>query len=209
MRQSTRQRILQEAELLFARHGYASTSVREITEAADANLAAVNYHFGSKENLLIELLDRVVAPINEQRLELLDEMEAKGAPEVDEVLTAFLLPDLQVLHELRDRDPDLPRFVSRMYSEGSDLMTQVIGRQFAETQRRFLTAFERVLPELAREEIAWRLHCLVGIILYLFADMEIAGIGSMVRPDPKRNLDRLLTVTVPMMTAPMERTEGP
>lgn len=201
MAEGTREGIIREAELLFARKGYEGTSVREITQAAGVNLAAVNYHFGSKEKLLVELLDRVVAPINRERMRLLDEAEEAGEADVEELLAAFLLPDLHVLDELRSRDPDLPRFVSRMYSEGSELMIEVMGRQFAETQRRFFSAFHRCLPGLSRDEIAWRLHCIVGIVLYLFAGVEGPGIGPMVGPEPEDNLSRLLAVTVPLMTA--------
>lgn len=189
--------------MLFAREGYAATSLRQITEAAGVNIAAVNYHFGSKENLLIEILDQVVTPINTERLQLLDQAEAADTLDVAQILTAFLLPDLHALDELRRRDPELPRFVSRMYSENTELMDQVIGRQFAEAQRRFYTAFQQVLPHLSLDEIAWRLHCVVGIVLYLFAGVEASGTPPMTGPDPEKNLARVLTVTAPLMTAPM------
>jgi AcrR family transcriptional regulator len=202
MSEETRERILRAAEVLFARDGYAATSLRQITDTAGVNIASVNYHFGSKENLLTEILDRVVGPINAERLDLLDAAQAEGIPDVNEVLTAFLLPDLHVLHELRARDPELPRFVSRMYTEGSGLMEQVMGRQFAETQRRFYAAFQVALPDLGANEIGWRLGCVVGIIVYLFAGVEARGMSSMIGPDPEKDLAWLLSVTVPLMTAP-------
>lgn len=202
MAEKTKELIVRAAEVLFAREGYSGTSLRQITEAADVNIAAVNYHFGSKENLLIEILDRVVVPINDERLELLDAAETEGTPDVSGVLTAFLLPDLHALHKLRSRDPSLPRFVSRMYSENSELMGRVVGRQFAEIQRRFYSAFGSALPELTPDEIAWRLNCVVGIVVYLFAGIEAPGMASMAGPDVEENLSRLLAVTVALMTAP-------
>lgn len=202
MAEQTREQILQAAESLFARAGYANTSLRQITDAAGANIAAVNYHFSSKENLLIEILDRIVVPLNDARLELLDDLEAEGTPSAEQILTAFLLPDLQLIQKLRARDPALPRFVSRMYSEASDLMSRVIGRQFAVTQERFYDAFSRALPHLSSEDIAWRLHCVVGIVLYLFASVEAPGMSPMVTDDLARDLGRLLDATVPLMTAP-------
>lgn len=197
---TTRESIVSAAELLFARHGYAATSMRDITEAAGVNIAAVNYHFGSKERLLIEILDQVVGPINTRRVELLDEIEARGEPDAEQVLTAFLRPDLEVLSELRSRDPELPRFVSRMYSEGSELMNQVIGRQFAETQRRFHLAFSTALPNLSAEEIAWRIYCIVGIVVYLFAGVVVPN-GPQIGDDVDHDLERLIEVTLPMMIA--------
>ena len=142
----------------------------------------------------------MVGPINTQRLELLDEAESAGTPDIREVLTAFLLPDLRVLDELKSRDPSLPRFVSRMYSEGSDLMHEVMGRQFAETRLRFYAAFGRALPEMTSEQIAWRLHCVVGIVLYLFAEIELPGMAPMLGSDIEQNLEQLLEVTIPLMT---------
>ena len=203
MNEDTRERIIRAAEVLFARNGYSATSLRQITDTAGVNIAAVNYHFGTKENLLTEILDRVVGPINAERLDLLDQAEATGSPGLTEVLTAFLVPDLHVLDRLRARDPELPRFVSRMYTEGSGLMEQMMGRQFAETQRRFYTAFRNALPHLGPEEIVWRLGCVVGIIVYLFAGVETSGMPSMIGADPDQNLARLLSVTVPVMTAPV------
>lgn len=200
----TRAQILGAAEVLFAREGYANTSLRQITELAGANLAAVNYHFGSKEKLLIEILDRVIAPITEERIRLLDEVESTGTPDLSQLLTAFLLPDLHVIAELKERDPSLPNFVSRMYSEGSDLMAEVMGRQFAEAQTRFYAAFARALPQFSQDEIGWRLQCIVGIVVYLFASVEASGMPPMLGADVDRDLRRLLSVTVPFMSAPAE-----
>ena len=208
MSEKTRERIVRAAEVLFAREGYAATSLRHITSEAGVNLAAVNYHFGSKENLLGEILDRVVGPINAERLQLLDEAEAGGVPDVTAVLRAFLLPDLHVLDGLRRRDPELPRFVSRMYTEGSELMNEMMGRQFAETRRRFSAAFRNAAPGLGSEEIAWRMGCVVGIVVYLFAGVVASGMPDLIRDSPEENLDRLLAVTVPLMTAPVAEVAG-
>ena len=203
----TSQRLLESAERLFARHGYAGTSLRDITADADANVAAVNYHFGSKEGLLTAVLDRVVGGINDERLEMLDAAEAAATPDppsVEAILAAFLLPDLHTLETLRERDPMLPRFVSRIYAEGSDLMNEMMGRQFAEVRRRFYTALEVALPDLDPEEISWRMHLVVGIVLYLFAGVDPPGMPAMVT-GARPTLDRLLAVIVPMMTAPTRR----
>jgi hypothetical protein len=89
-----------------------------------------------------------------------------------------------------------------MYTEGSGLMEKVMGRQFAETQRHFYTAFQTALPDLGAVEIGWRLGCVVGIIVYLFAGVEVRGMASLIGIDPQENLARLLSVTVPLMTAP-------
>src|SRR5690606_34005678 len=75
---STREAILDSAEALFARQGHDGTSMRQITSEAGVNLAAVNYHFGSKEALVQAVLKRRLAVLNHERLRLLDELEARA-----------------------------------------------------------------------------------------------------------------------------------
>src|SRR3546814_15414108 len=78
---STREIILDTAEALFARQGHDGTSMRQITSEAGVNLAAVNYHFGSKEALVQAVLKRRLAILNQERLRLLDELETQAAGE--------------------------------------------------------------------------------------------------------------------------------
>src|ERR687891_1473936 len=92
-RGSTRERILDAAEQRFSEEGFAGTSLREITALAGVNVAAVNYHFGSKEELLRAVLSRIVEPVNRERLELLQRAEEAAAPHpspVEAILEAFL-----------------------------------------------------------------------------------------------------------------------
>lgn len=198
---ATKDLIIESAEVLFAVNGYQGTSLRDITERAGVNVAAVNYHFGSKEGLLADLLDRIISPINDERLALL---EANEAHDVESVLTAFLLPDLHALEELRDRNPDLPRFVSRMYSENSPLMHRVIGAQFAEVGKQFGAAFAEALPDFDEAEISFRLSCVVGIVVYLFAGVQAPGMSPLATGSTNEDLARLLSVTRSIMTAPVE-----
>src|SRR3546814_3154877 len=78
---STREAILDTAETLFAQQGHDGTSMRQITSEAGVNLAAVNYHFGSKEALVQAVLKRRLAILNQERLRLLDELETQAAGE--------------------------------------------------------------------------------------------------------------------------------
>ena len=96
---NTRQRILDAAEKLFARHGFESTSLRSIIASAGVNLAAIHYHFRSKEGLIGAVIERRFAPVNDERLRLLAEYESQAdgrVPLVEEILEAFLAPMLRV-----------------------------------------------------------------------------------------------------------------
>src|SRR6186997_1363866 len=99
---ATKPRILDAAEALFMEHGFEATSLRAITAAAAVNLAAVNYHFGSKEELFEAVLTRRLDPMNEQRIELLTRLEAKAAPaplSCDRILLALFVPALRLARD--------------------------------------------------------------------------------------------------------------
>src|SRR5437899_12857181 len=92
---ATKDRILDAAESLFMEHGFEATSLRSITAAAGVNLAAVNYHFGSKEELFQSVLTRRLDPMNHARLALLTRLEGEAAPHAlscDKILTALFVP---------------------------------------------------------------------------------------------------------------------
>ena len=114
-RDATRRRILDTAERQFALHGFAGTSLRGITREAGVNVAAIHYHYGSKERLLRATMERIVAPVNAERLRLLDEAiaAAGGAPTVEAILSAFLCPDLLLIRDLGERGLILARFSGR------------------------------------------------------------------------------------------------
>ena len=104
-RDATRRRILDTAERQFALRGFAGTSLRGITREAGVNVAAIHYHYGSKEELLRATMERILAPVNAERLRLLDEAiaAADGAPSVEAILSAFLCPDLLLIRDLGER----------------------------------------------------------------------------------------------------------
>src|SRR5947209_1582864 len=100
----TRDRILDAAEELFMEHGFEATSLRQITTAAEVNLAAVNYHFGSKEELFQSVLTRRLDPMNQERMALLTAYEQCAAPHplsCEKIMSAMFIPALRLA-----RDPD-------------------------------------------------------------------------------------------------------
>jgi AcrR family transcriptional regulator len=200
----TEQRILDAAEALFAQHGFAGTSLRMITAQADVNLAAVNYHFGSKEALLRATLNRIVGPVNRERLALLERAEAAAGdrpPSIEAVLEAFLAPDLRMMRDVGDRGALLMRFLGRSYTEPTELVQSLMRAQFAELGQRFLGAFCRALPHLPEAELYWRLHCVVGVVTYLMADT--ASQGMLDRSDVDGTVARLVAFLAPAVAAPL------
>jgi AcrR family transcriptional regulator len=168
----TREKLLDAAEDLFSAHGFASTSVRSITTAAGVNLAALNYHFGSKEGLAEAVFERRAAPLNQERLLLLataEEQAGSDGPNLEAVLDAFLRP---AIHLACDPDRGGERFMRLMgkaHSETEDFFQEIVIRQFQEVFIRFERAFQHALPELPLKELFWRVHFVLGAMAFTMA----------------------------------------
>ncbi|MEO6565431.1 MAG: helix-turn-helix domain-containing protein, partial [Casimicrobiaceae bacterium] len=115
---ATKDRLLDAAEALFMEHGFEATSLRLITATAGANLAAANYHFGSKEELFQAVLTRRLDPMNQQRVELLDRFERETAPEIvpcERILAALFIPALRLARDPQRGGTNFLRLLGRAY----------------------------------------------------------------------------------------------
>ena len=167
----TKDRILDTAEELFARDGYSGTSLRAVTTAARVNLASVNYHFGSKEALLVAAFDRLAAPVNRERLEALDRLESRPEdPTLEEVLEAFLTPALRVVVDLGSRGPTATRFLGRCAADPTPAVQAIIADEFKVITDRFLHALGRALPDLSDDELFWRFKLMIGVLVHVQRD---------------------------------------
>ncbi|MFT5049496.1 MAG: AcrR family transcriptional regulator [Chlamydiales bacterium] len=162
----TQQRLLEAAERLFGSLGFAETSLRALTGAASTNLAAVNYHFGSKEGLFKAVVERVVAPVNRERLRLLDELEGRSGgqtPNIEDVLRAFFGPALAVGTRPDAEGERMRKLMGRIRFEGTPL-DESVHEVFNEVEARFGPVFMRALPHLAPKGLFWRLHFALGVM---------------------------------------------
>jgi AcrR family transcriptional regulator len=159
MSQTTKDKIIEIAERLFGEQGYESTSLRQVIFEAGVNLAAVHYHFGSKEELLDAVVLRGAIPMNEERLALLDRYEKEAAPgpvPLENVLRASLVP----LFRTAERSPQFVKLMGRIIGEG--LMPTMIAKHFQPLFERFMGALRRSLPDLPPEELLWRIQFMFG-----------------------------------------------
>ena len=171
---STRQRIIATADTLFAERGFAATSLRSIAAGAGVNLAAANYHFGSKQGLLAATLHARITPINEMRLRALDELEAQPATlSVDKVMDAYFLPFVS-----GELDGSLPRIIARIHAEPEDLIRPLLEQEFLPVVERFAGALHPLLPHLDSDELRWRMHFAVGAMLHLLIFPSPLGVGG-------------------------------
>jgi len=203
-RDATRQRILDTAERHFGLYGFAGTSLRGITRDARVNVAAIHYHYGSKEQLLGATMDRIVAPVNAERLRLLDEAiaAAGGAPSVEAILSAFLCPDLILIRDLGDRGVMMARFSGRSSTEPGEVVARVLRGIFGDLGDRFIDALAVAVPDVPRSELAWRLRCVVAIITYLLANTG-TGLALLDLDDVDGTAERLVAFLAPAIRSPV------
>ncbi len=206
-RADTKARILDTAEELFMEHGYEGTSLRRITSSADVNLAAVNYHFGSKEELFQAVLTRRLDPMNQQRIALLDGMERAAAPApvaCERILSAMIMPALRLA-----RDPDrggknFLRLLGRAYADPAPFIRNFLSDQYAEMIARFKAAFGRALPQLPKQELTWRLHFVMGALSYTLAGTDALKLIAQLNPVESANDELLLARLAPFLVAGLE-----
>lgn len=197
----TRDRILDAAEILFADQGFAEISLRQITTHAEVNLAAVNYYFGSKDGLIFEVLARVVGPINERRLAMLDEAESKanGQPvEVERILEALFLPVVSVMNQSDHSGQVVLKLAGRCMSETNAEMPDKIQRIFQELANRFSNALAYALPQLSEAEVFWRIHFTIGAMLYSLVQHEtlvLLSEGKVAVDDAEKAMGELVAFT--------------
>jgi AcrR family transcriptional regulator len=199
-RPDTREKILDHAERLFAEQGYDRASLRGITETAGVNLAAVHYHFGSKEELLGAVLQRRIGPINRERLCLLDAAVAaapEGIPTLREVLDSFLRPAVDQLHRM---DAHVLMGLARILHERGDIARRHFEVLFTDVVQRY-RILERICPELSPEEIQARFHFMIGALLHSTVQQGSTAIAPP-RFDPEQQLGQLLAFVEAGFSAP-------
>lgn len=163
----TPERILDAAERLFGERGFEVVSLRDITGMAEANVASVNYHFGSKEKLIDAVVERHSVPVNERRMAMLDAAEARhgdGVVPVREVLEAFLQPMIGHIVDGGMSEDLFCKFMGRMMSERGYCLPKSVEPMFQQMALRFSEAFRKAIPRLTEEEALWRMHFSFGVL---------------------------------------------
>ena len=200
----TKTRILDAAEQLFMEHGFEATSLRSLTAAASVNLAAVNYHFGSKEELFQAVLTRRLDPMNQERIELLEriEREAAGKPmSCEKILFAMLIPALRLARDEQRGGKNFLRLVGRAYADPAPFIRHFLSEQYAEMIGKYKEAFHKALPQLSRQELTWRLHFVMGALSYTLAGTDLLKLFQQVAPNERDNDELVLQKLAPFLVA--------
>ena len=171
----TKTRILDTAERLFAQKGFDAVSLRNIIASARVNLAAVHYHYGSKQALIHAVIARRLRPINEERLAKLAEARANAGKQpvkLERVLECLFRP-LFRLQANPKAGPTFARLVGRVMGERNEGLQKFMMGELAEVIIQFSAAFETALPGLAREETDWRAHFMAGAMAHTLCNADL------------------------------------
>jgi len=161
----TRSRILDTAEELFGEQGFDRVSIRDITKKARVNLAAINYHFGSKEDLIAAIFEREFVPVNEARLAALGAVQSgKKDPRLEDILEAFIRPTVRCSIGKPKGGKAFSRLFGRCLSEPSPEIETLLKRQFEPLVERMDAALMKALPQLTRSEIFWCMKFTFGAL---------------------------------------------
>jgi AcrR family transcriptional regulator len=161
----TKRRLLDAAEQLLGETGYEATSLRAITRLAGANVAAVNYHWGSKDNLLRAVVARVMAPVNAERARRLDALlTGSQRPSVEDIVRAFVEPGLDLVRHHGDRSPNVARFIATVALDPNPRIREIFGAQVDPVEGRFLDALREALPSRDAAVVRLGYTSMVGLL---------------------------------------------
>ena len=200
----TKTRILDAAESLFMEHGFEATSLRSLTSAASVNLAAVNYHFGTKEELFQAVLTRRLDPMNQERIDLLERLERDAggkAMSCEKILFAMLIPALRLARDETRGGKHFLRLLGRAYADPAPFIRHFLSAQYAEMIGRYKEAFLKALPHLSRQELTWRLHFVMGALSYTLAGTDAVKLFAQMTAAEKYDDELLLQRLAPFLVA--------
>ncbi|EGR4245127.1 TetR/AcrR family transcriptional regulator [Vibrio cholerae] len=196
LRSSTKEKILDVAEGLFAEYGFNDTSLRTITSKAGVNLASVNYHFGDKKTLVRAVLNRYLEAFMPEMKQSLERLNERDDYDMAEVFEALRVP-LRSLSELRPNGTS--RFmllIGRGYTDVQGHLRWFITNRYNDVLTLFTDSVLKANPNLTRETLFWRLHFTLGTCVFTMASSqalaEIAENDFGSKVDPKSVVDQLI-----------------
>lgn len=167
---NTQQKILDAAEQLFSETGFSATSLRQITSMAEVNLASVNYHFGSKKELIQAVLQRYLAVLmprlDDEFTRLLASTQPNNLPVV---LAAFIEPLLELNKVQQNGTTMFLQLLGRGYTDVQGHLRWFFNHHYGRTLDKFVLLVQQSCPQLPASEIFWRLHFSLGTIVFTMA----------------------------------------
>ncbi len=169
---STKNKILNSAEQLVAELGFGNVSVRQICQRAETNISAINYHFGNKQRLLQEMIQRRLDNLFALRERMLEELDTSAQNEcvLEQILHAFIAPALTMSTDQHQGGKTFMRVLARAYAEQSQFLHELMSERYTRIIKKFAAAIHRSRADLDPQTLFWRFHFLIGSLTYVMGD---------------------------------------
>jgi AcrR family transcriptional regulator len=203
--ESTRDRILDLAEDMFAKSGIDKVSLRAVTAAAGVNVSAIHYHFGSKDELLRAIFVRRLSAAVAERERRLLEFTPSGNKEADvrRLMEAYIEPGAAI--DCADNNYRFSRLVGQLSMHDEGLPADMFYFVRKEVDELALKALSAVLPELTPSDLAWRLEFISPLMEHgsqIYARLKLGSRRKPANARPEDFLPQLISATVAIFCAP-------
>ncbi|WP_251359320.1 TetR/AcrR family transcriptional regulator [Kangiella sp. TOML190] len=211
--ETTKARILDAAEQLFAERGFAETSLRTITARAKVNLASVNYHFGSKKSLIQDVFDRFLSDYTTGLIQRLAELEkelaqdgkaSEQALDTETLLKALVSPLLILERKRKASISIFMRLLGRAYAETQGHLRRYVTEKYGFVLVRFTMLFQQAYPNLSNDQIFWRLHYTLGSLIFTLAGSDALREISAVDFKREMAIEDVIDEMIPFLAAGMK-----
>lgn len=207
----TVERILDAAEQLFAEKGFAETSLRLITSKAGVNLAAVNYHFGSKKALIQAVFVRFLNPFVSSLEAELDRHEAAGDSSslgLEALLEMLVRQALQVKPRSGNDLSTFMRLLGLAFSQSQGHLRKYLGDVYGRVFQRYMNLLLKAAPSLPPSELFWRVHFMLGSAAFTMSSLKALRAISEAEFGVHNGVDEVLRLMVPFLAAGMRADGG-
>lgn len=196
-------RILHAATILFAERGFSETSLRTITSSAEVNLAAVNYHFGSKKELIQAVFNRFFVPfcreLDEQTVRLENELAQGREVPLERILRSALHALLLATEEVGERPQRFMRLVSLGYSQPQEHLRQFLVANFYKSYQRFIALIKQAMPQVDRTVFYWRIYFMLGAAVFNLSSYDSIRAILQLEYNEDTSLEEAINLLIPSL----------
>jgi len=200
----TKEQILDVAESEIAQNGYAGTTLRNVVNKANVNLAAIHYHFGSKEDLFKAVLARTAEPIVSGQIANLAALKEKSKEPlaVEDILRAYIEPGFACTIR-KDAHPMRSQFFGRCRTEPEPVQS-IAGEHFQPGTQKFLDALQRALPDQSRSQLTWKLDLVVSSLIRVLG--QAGKPGALIATDTPEDIEQAMTKLIAFLLPGMQNS---
>ena len=197
--EKTRNRLLKTTESIFATRGFGGLTLREVAQKSKTNLASAYYHFGSKEAMVLEMLQARVKPINRRRMHYLEKARAQSAGKplnTKDILRALILPIGEEIAKSTHTRQTLAQLVARTFTEPAKFIQTMHRKFFGELCEKFMDELRRTHPKVEEKDLYWNLHLSISSMLGALAQhrrLKDFSKGTCDEDDTQDMIERLIT----------------